>query len=431
VGLWRLLFARLRLFYLLISMTLAYLAFYIHYAALDVDVFFIPVYWAMAHAVALGLSGVSVAVRGAIGVRVPMGSPQAVEAQRAATTFGFRLAGWGPGLPAAWLPTLVVSTLVLAAAASDWRTGFALNDQSGNVSFRDFYANALPALPVGSYFYHRGGAMGHDILYYTRVYGVRPDLHVQVGKVPGEPRLQPWPPGPAYSGVHKYDWFLPSFIDDPLADNTKWYDPQMYGMFRWRGTVQFGWLSLYKIRHLPPPKWVVESGSRLAKPEQPVGAKITPDLTLLGVTADPQVQRGRPWHITRYWRSTTAWMPNLATVLGNNLAVEVHVPLNRQLGEYLRERNIDEDDLGNYVIREDLHLVVPSNTPIGKHQVTVTRIRPRLYSNIISPVSPSDVLLLETQAVIASVEVTEARGEALADPVTLGDALEPHYGGSR
>jgi hypothetical protein len=101
------------------------------------------------------------------------------------------------------------------------------------------------------------------------------------------------------------------------------------------------------------------------------------------------------------------------------------------MGEYLRERGIDEDDLGDYVIREDLHLVIPSNTPPGEYQVTTTRIRPRMYSNMIIPAKPKDVMLMETQTVIATVEVTdEARG-APADPVTLGDTLAPHYGGSR
>ncbi|HMA33797.1 MAG TPA: DUF2723 domain-containing protein, partial [Chloroflexia bacterium] len=325
-GYWQLLRRQTRLFYLFAGMALENLVFYGTYRAPDVDVFFIPAYWSLMPMVALGLVWAATA-----GARIVAGAR------------GPRVVARLPARGRRGIVPLALAGLVLAACALEWRDNFTINDQAADVAFRDFYANVFATLPPDAWIFHHGASMGYDLLYYTQLYQVRPDLHPVVGMQEGEPANPPWPPGPAYAGVLKNDFFVPGFLWDPTGANNKWYTPELFGMFRWTGIVRTGWLTLYRLspNNAPPADWLVPAGGPAAIPARRLAVPMAPGLTLTGVDLPPIAGPGRPLHIVRYWQATTPTLPYLATVLGDHRAVEAHVPLEDQLPAYLAARQID------------------------------------------------------------------------------------------
>jgi hypothetical protein len=236
--------------------------------------------------------------------------------------------------------------------------------------------------------------MGYDLLYYTRLYGARPDLHIVAGMQPGEPERPAWPPGPAYAGVLKNDFFLPAFLWDPTGANNKWYTPELFGMFRWTGIVRTGWLTLYRLspNDQPPADWLLPARSASAQPHTRLDAAMAPGLTLAGVDLPATAAPGRPARITRYWRATQTSLPNMATTLGAPDAVEVHTPLLGQLPTYLAARGIAPAALPGYVIRDSFEVVIPSNTPPGRYPIRVASIAPRLLFILVDPAPVAELL---------------------------------------
>ena len=351
-----------RLAALLLPLALANILFFVDYKVPDIDVFFIPAFWVAFCLLALGLHAVAALVSAGLG-RVP-----------------------ALGRAAPWLPGTVIAALLLRAAAGAWGLSYPLNDQSQAYNFRDFYGNVFAMLPPAAYVYGRGSVFGYDLLYYTQLYTVRPDLHVQAGPRPGDAPDPPWPPGPVFAGTTKDDHFLPNFIADRQADNNRWYDPWIFGMFPGTGGVIPNWLKFYTVRPDPPAAWVVPRTAPAAHPSRALNLAVTPSLTLLGIDADPQVVRGHTWHLVRYWRSTKRDLPVLATVLGDHLALEIHEPLVGQLRPYLLARGLTEDNLPDSVIRDDVRLVIPSTVPPGRYSVAVSIIDDRITSMIADPI---------------------------------------------
>ena len=150
-------------------------------------------------------------------------------------------------------------------------------------------------------------------------------------------------------------------------------------------------------------------------------------MSLVGVDAEPRAYAGKPWHLVRYWYARGGrgfWMPPMVTVLDKDgasvkarqhIAFETHIPLFGQLDDYMEARNIE--DLGLYVIRDDMHLVIPSNLPPGKYTVTNAMAKPRLMSLTLDPGRPDE--LLSHEEVIATVEVVAGPPDA-GDPLALG-----------
>lgn len=405
LGAWRLLFTRLRLFFLLLTMMTANLVFYVDYNVPDGDVFYIPAFWVAACLAGVGLEA------GAVGVRT------------LARVRRRRSLGIQDGLPripprAIVLPSLLLGAIVLVQLGADWQQNYTANNVSQDLSFRDFYRNAFPMIPQGAYYYHRGASLGYDLLYYTQLCGVRPDLHVQAGKAAGEPPPgnSPWPPGPVYSGVTSSDAWLPSFVLDP-GDNTKWYQPLLTGMFRFEGGIQQGWLNLYKVRRVEdiPTDWLVAADSPLARPSRPLQIDYTRRFSLLGYDAEPRAERGKPWRLVRYWRTTSTFLPQMATVLGNHVAVEAHTPLFDQFEAYVKARGLTEPELKDYVIREEVNLVIPSNIPPGRYPVTVSTARPRLMSAILDPAPPGE--LLRREETLTTIDVVDSPSGPPPDPL--------------
>ncbi|HVG01113.1 MAG TPA: DUF2723 domain-containing protein, partial [Chloroflexia bacterium] len=171
LGAWRLLFTRLRPFFLLVPLMLANLVFYINYKVPDSDVYYIPTYWVMACFAAMGLEAVAGVVQALLSV--PSGlSARATMNLAPGRRLGLQLGAWGITDVKAILPALVVATLALGGAGWEWRNNLASNNMSKDVSIRDFYGNALAMLPQGADLYHRGASLGYDLLYYTRLCGV-------------------------------------------------------------------------------------------------------------------------------------------------------------------------------------------------------------------------------------------------------------------
>jgi hypothetical protein len=439
VGVWWLAITRLRAFTMLALMVLANVVFYINYKVLDNDVFYIPAYWVMGGLMAAGLKAVWVGVghlrRWASGVW-----PGARGAKPAGGAEGFRSVFSGANrvrdrgsrwsLMSAWpisVGPALVALLVLAGAGWQWQSNYWFNDQSGNLAFHDFWGNAFAMLPQGAYVYHRGASPGYDLLYYTRLCGVRPDLHVVAG--PGSPASPPavWPSGPVFSGVTKYDCCLPDFVRED-GTRPKWYEPVLTGMFRWQHGMQYGWLNLFRVRAPDdvPHDWMVPIDDPASHPSNKLdNIPYTSELVLVGVDAEPQAYAGKPWRIVRYWYSLgqSTWIPPMVTILGDYEAVESHVPLFNQLADYVQARGIS--DMGLYVIKDEVNLVIPSNLPPGKYKIRVARAEPRLVTDImLDPAPPHE--LVSNEHVVAEVQVVTGAQEGLhSPPDPLAHATNP------
>ncbi|HEX8598116.1 MAG TPA: DUF2723 domain-containing protein [Chloroflexia bacterium] len=409
LGAWRLLFTRLRPFFLLVLFMLANLVFYINYKVPDSDVYYIPAYWVGACFVAMGLEAVAAGMRVLLRVRYEQAQRPpvslAAERQVGLQPVPLRMADFK-----AMLPALVVATLALGGASWDWQRNLAPNNMSKDLSFRDFYGNALDMLPQGANLYHRGASLGYDLLYYTRLCGVRPDLRVQAGQAADDPPpgQVPWPEGPVYSSIKSDDAWAPNFIADPDGNNLKWYEPVLTGMFHSDVGMQYGWLNLYRVHPAenPPLDWMVSIEDPASRPAQKLDIHYTSLLTLVGVDAEPQATQGKPWRLVRYWYARGDWIPPMVTVLGDNLAMEGHVPLFDQFEDYVAAREIE--DLGNYVVRDETYLVIPSNITPGRYEVSNAMAKPRLLSLMLDPASPEE--LMSNQHVITTIEVLPASG---------------------
>ncbi len=426
VGACRLAVMRLRVFALMALMVLANVVFYINYKVPDNDVFYIPAYWVMGGLMAVGLQAVAVGTHAGWHWlqrhRHQLGRHTGPPPEPAMSGSGDRwsLAGAWPVPVGAGM--VLATLLALAGAGWQWQSNYWFNDQSGNVAFRDFWGNAFDLLPQGAYIYHRGASPGYDLLYYTRLCGVRPDLHVLAG--PGSPASPPpvWPSGPVFSGVTRYDCCLPDFIKQ---DGTvpKWYEPVLTGMFRWQHGMQYGWLNLFRVRAPDdlPPDWAVPIDDPASRPSKKLNnIPYTSELVLAGVDAEPQAYAGRPWRMVRYWYSQgqSTWMPPMVTILGDYIAVESHVPLFNQLADYVKARGIS--DMGLYVIKDEVNLVIPSDLPPGKYKISVARATPRLVNDImLDPAQPSELVFNEH--VVTEVQVLAGQGP----PDPLARAANP------
>jgi hypothetical protein len=416
LGAWRLLFSRLRPFFLLVPMMLANLVFYINYKVPDSDVYYIPTYWVTACFAAFGLEAVAVAVRALLRVPARL-SARATMNLAPGRRLGLQSGGWSLSDLKPVLPALVVATLALGGAGWGWRNNLAPNNLSKDVSIRDFYGNALAMLPQGANLYHRGASLGYDLLYYTKLCGVRPDLRVQAGVGANDPPAGkvPWPEGPVYSSITGSDAWPPNFIANPDGSNLKWYEPVLTGMFHSDVGMQYGWLNLYKVRPAsdPPLDWMVSIEDPASHPSQKLNVDFTSLLTLVGVDAEPQATPGKPWRLVRYWYARGTWIPPMVTVLGDHLAMEGHVPLFGQFQQYLAAREIG--DLGSFVVRDETYLVIPSNIAPGRYPVSTAMAKPRLLSLMLDPARPDE--LMSNEVVVTTVEVI-APTEPPPDPLS-------------
>ncbi|MDQ3928821.1 MAG: DUF2723 domain-containing protein [Chloroflexota bacterium] len=415
-GAWRLLFTRLRPFFLLVTFMLANLVFYINYDVPDSDVYYIPTYWVVACFAGMGLEAIAVTLRVLLRVRLrqPRRAPVSLATE---TRLNFQAGMLRATEFKAILPALVVATLAFGGAGWEWQNNLAPNNMSKDRSLRDFYGNALSMLPQGANLYHRGASLGYDLLYYTRLCGVRQDLHVQAGQAANDPPpgQVPWPQGPVYSSIKSDDAWLPNFIANPDDNNLKWYEPVLTGMFHSDVGMQYGWLNLYRVHPAadPPMDWMVSIEDPASHPSQKLNIDYTSLLTLVGVDAEPQATPGKPWRLVRYWYARGTWIPPMVTVLGNDLAMEGHVPLFDQFEDYVAARNIE--DLGNYVVKDETYLVIPSNIAPGRYPVSNAMAKPRLLSLMLDPAKPDE--LMSNRQVITTVEIVPAT-EPPPDPLS-------------
>jgi hypothetical protein len=422
LGAYRLFCLKPRVFSLLLLMALANSVFYIDYSAPDVDVFFIPTFWVAACFAATGLEALASAVAMFVRSR-QLARPRAAMpvGELISPRLGLRSYSWNGSDFAEASPSLLIVLLVMVGASWAWPSNYAINNHSRDRAFADFYGNALPMLPKGSYLYDQGASMGYDLLYYTRLHKARSDVRVEAGPGGMQSAAYGWPPGPVFSGIVPGEHYPPDFIADNADDRHKWYEPLLSGMFRWKGNMPKGWLTFYSVRphHDLPQQWVVPAGSPSARPSTAISVAMSQDLTLIGLDVQPQVERGKPWRIVRYWRTTSPFLPDTATVLGNHLAVESHVPLFRQLPDYMSAAGIRPERLQEYVIRDEMRLVIPSNVPPGRYNISVAVAKQRLFSQMVMPATPQELLGNET--VVATIEVIENKDRVVPDPRFIRD----------
>ena len=154
----------------------------------------------------------------------------------------------------------------------------------------------------------------------------------------------------------------------------------------------------------------------------PINVEVAPGLTLLSVDFEPRGQLGRPWSTVRYWRATSPDLPHVATVLaaepgGEPLALEYHQPLNGQLPEYMAARGISADALPNYVIRDDVRLVLPSYVAPGRYAVEIATTTRKVAAQLYDPGPASESLPARFRA--GEIDLSAARP---LDPLSPDEA---------
>lgn len=376
LGVWPLARSKPRIALTLGLLMCANLVFYLTYRAPDVQVFYLPAFWAIAFFLGAGLDTV-------FGWLTK--TARSVKLERASA-----------GITVFLLAVVVGLLWGLPQSIRD-------NDLRNDVQLRDFYGNLLSGLPANANYYQRGGGMLFPLLYYTELYGVRPDVRVFAGSYYGEPTDQAWPDAPTYSGSTSRDFDLPAFLTNATGASgsgvTKWFDAYLFGMYRWNTPLMLtetGWLKSYKVLPAPPENWLLPAGSAESRPSVPLSVTLPPSLTLLGIDVDAEGAQGKSWRMVRYWRATSADLPYVATSLidaqGSRVATQFNVPLSKQMRDYIEARNIAEADLPDYVLREEIHLVLPSYIPPGRYSIAASLIKGQLAQQLYDPALEGDML---------------------------------------
>ncbi|HET9493851.1 MAG TPA: DUF2723 domain-containing protein [Chloroflexia bacterium] len=398
VGVVRLFVTHARAALMVVLLIAANLTFYVTYRAPDIQVFYIPTFAAAALFIACGTEALVRVLRYIFRSRAGR-----------STRSGVAVGALG----------------ALAAFGMVWNLPQTLtyNDRGDDLHLRDFYGNLLREIPQGSYYYGRW-APAWPLRYYRELYGVRPDLNTTIGSRYGEPPSQPWPTGPAFSNTTSRDIDIPNFLWNPTGDSPKWFEPYLFGMFRWHTQVltETGWLKTFRVLPEPPDDWLLPVDDLRVAPQNALNMEVAPGLTLVSVDYEPRAEQGRPWRITRYWRATSPDLPHVATLLADDpgsepLALEYHQPLNGQLPEYMAARGISPEDLPRYLIRDEVRLVLPSYVEPGRYAVEVAMVTRKVAAQLYDP-GPA------TESLLARFLAGEIRLSA-APPL---DPLSPDFG---
>lgn len=340
-GLAEMLWRRTAHFYLLVGMYLVHVFFFIQYRAFDLDVFFIPAHFLYVIAIGYGIARLFAHLQ-RLGRRIPRRGGRAA------------LAG---------LAVLVLVGAVAAQVAGNYATV----DRSGDTAVEDFYRNVFVMLPQGSVLWGQGGVFGHDMFYFRLVEGLRPDVRMPALEgptwegdwaerelfttiVPQGPggRLGQGPPGRFAPG----SWYIPVLVGESSGGTP--------GMPRQE-------LVLYRVSSEPPPLVVSE-----ARPQIRIGQDLG-GIVLEGCDLDSTtVPAGGTLHLTLYWRVTGQPRGLIATALGE-IGLETHALGFGNLERYAREVR----PLQGGIVVEEYTLVVPSDTPAGKHALRVGLVTPQ------------------------------------------------------
>jgi hypothetical protein len=343
-GLGELLWRRTAHFFLLMTMYLAHVVFFVQYRVFDLDVFFIPAHFLYVLAIGYGVA------RG----------------------WG-HLQRWAGRRTGRWvqvaLKSLVACTL-LGLACWQAAGNYARSDRSGDTAAADFYQNVFQMLPSGSVLLGQGGVFGYDMFYYPLVEGLRPDVHIPLLVGP-QVNLAQVRGQDIYSTLRAGEEGRrgPGGIPPGLIPTEAWYAPTLVGESNSHtGGVPRRELVLYRVSTTPP-ELILEQ----ANPQVLLSADLG-GLTLEGFDLErTQVEAGTTLHLTLYWRASGNPSGLVNTALGED-TLEAHALGFGNLQRYVREMAPPKDG----VVVEDYLLVVPSDTPPGSWPLRVGLVAPHV-----------------------------------------------------
>jgi MFS family permease len=365
-GMWEMLFRHTKRFYLFITMYLVHVFFFVQYRVFDLDVFFIPAHFVYVVFIGYAVHRLVEYVRVLLNPRNQVfgalsnqgarncGSSQDPERHCGAEKPGFSSLG-----ARLWHGAVNVGLTILLCLpiAGEVQANYERNDYSDETAINDFYENLFEILPEGSVLLGRGGVFGHDMFYFRLVYNARPDVLM--------PHLTN--PRPSPEDMRGRKIYTTMRLDSPQAGHGPWaLPPGLVESDAWHIPVLMGQsggrdLVLYQVS-AEPPELVVQE----AEPEYPIGQRLG-GLELVGYDLDgEEVNQGGHLHFTFYWRVLKPEQALLATVLGEE-TLEAHPLGLGNLPRYRQEFRLPQDA----IIVEDYLLVVPSQMPLGSHDLKV------------------------------------------------------------
>ncbi|HIC87954.1 MAG TPA: DUF2723 domain-containing protein, partial [Anaerolineae bacterium] len=347
LGMWTMCFRRPKHFFLLVTLYVVHVVFFIQYRAFDLDVFFIPAHLIYAIFIGFGIWQSVDWVRGRLQQR-RWAKHQAVRA-------GMNL-------------LLLLSLLFLLS--QEVQANWDRNDRSSDTAINDFYQNVWTLLPEGSALLGPGGVFGFDMFYYRLVYNVRPDVLI--------PHLTN--PRPHRGDLAERELYSVIRLDRPggnrgpgalppgLLPPDVWYVPVLLGNGGQQPTGRSRELVLYHITRTPP---VLMRSPENAAPQVRSNLVLGP-LTLIGYDlGQTQAAAGGNVLLRFYWQVNDLTMlyktpPRLSTAL-DGIPLETHSLGLGNLERYIRELHPSPGD----TIVESYRVVIPRLTVPGPHTLQV------------------------------------------------------------
>jgi hypothetical protein len=338
IGLAALLLRRPRHYYLLVSMYLVHVFFFIQYRAFDLEVFFLPAHFLWAIFIAFGLietlAGLAALIR------------------------------FLPGELTKKIATGILIIAVLLASFVPLLRNWRANDRSEDVAINDFYANAWEILPENSILITQGGVFGYDAFYWQLVYDTRTDV-----ELPTLPAGSPSKPD-----YRNHDIYTTTTITDPgklrgpqalppgLLPQGLWQIPILIGTQGFDGFGNRDSLNLFQLS-MEPPQLVTSNASPEIQLQADCGGIILQGVDLLSQT----IESGGLLSLALYWEPSRADRFQVRIEIGD-VHLETH---DLGFGNLDRYRKEVGPFLGQTIV-EAYSIVIPSTIPEGVYPLTVS-----------------------------------------------------------
>ena len=230
-GMAELLFRKPKHYFLLISMFLVQIFFFIQYNAFDLDVFFIPAHFIFSIFIGLSLAAV---IWYAWWVVNSIKSPIKHTLQV--------------------ILAVLIGLMLIIPVTKELKTNWEKNDYSQDTAINDFYENVWDILPQDSVLIGRSGVFGYDMFYFRLVYNVRPDVLIPLLDTP-DPDPERLAGRDIYSTTrldNNRNQIGPGAIPPHLIEKDSWYIPVLLGQNSQNLVGRERELVLYQVSSLPP-----------------------------------------------------------------------------------------------------------------------------------------------------------------------------------
>lgn len=345
-GMFEMLFRKPKRFFLLITVYLVQVIFFLQYRAFDLDVFFIP-----AHFVFVIFIGFSIAVLiDSIWVWID------------------KFSGIGKVISRVGA-VILIALFLFAPLGKELKSNWEANDYSNDVAINDFYEYVWQVLPPESVLLGRSGVFGYDMFYFRLVYNVRPDVLIPLLDTP-DPDPQDLAGREIYSTTRidpRANQNGPGSIPANLVNKNSWYIPVLLGQnsesFIGRGRE----LVLYQVTTDHPDLTLTQ-----AQPDVSVDQEIS-GWRLLGYDINNNfLKAGGILELTLYWQiSSNETRPEILPIVTTSLnetVLESHELGLGNLRRYVQEFHPSPSD----IVQEVYSVVLPSTLEAGSYEFNLS-----------------------------------------------------------